>query len=179
MSQTSTEQSFTPPVDSEFDRPKQSDYFGFTQQEQFFFPDGVSFITIDKMNEGNKARFQKSTGRDLVLERQSGNARMKVDPGGDRHALLIACCKDWNLKRRSQANGELEPIPWSDRNFRDFLAVADPVIIEDLEKAIRKLNPWLMAEMTVEDIDKEIENLQEMRETVEARERGESTSSSK
>jgi len=159
----------------ESSRPMQEDYFGFQAFDTFEFPDGLTWIKFKKMNEGDKAKFQKTSSRDLVLERQSGNARMKVDPGGDRHALIIECCVDWNLKRGPQR----EPILFSERNLREFLALANPQIVEDLEKAIRKFNPWLMAEMTVEDIDREIDNLKEMREIAEARELGKSSSSDK
>src|SRR6478609_2370349 len=161
-----------PNPSDDIQRPQQEDYFGFQATERFTFPDGLSWIEFEKMNEGKKAQFQKSSSRDLVLERQSGNARMKVDPGGDRHALILECCVDWNLKRGPQR----EPILFSERNLREFLALANPQIVEDLEKAIRKFNPWLMAEMTVEDIDREIDNLKEMREIAEARELGKSSS---
>lgn len=158
------------PVD---EQPQQADYFGFQEFEEFYFPDGLTWIRFEKMNEGKKAQFQKSSSRDLVLERGSGNARMKVDPGADRHALIIASCTDWNLKRQGQ------PIMFSERNLKEFLNLANPVLVDELEKAIRKANPWLLAEMSVEDIDKEIENLQEMREVALERELGKSSSSSR
>lgn len=163
-----------PPGDDQhtaFNTPAQADYFGFQEFETFTFPDGQSWIQFQKLNEGLRARFQKSSSRDLVLERGSGNARMKVDPAADRHALIIASCTDWNLKRQGQ------PVLFSERNLKEFLTLANPVVVEDLEKAIRKANPWLMGEMTVEDIDKEIENLQELRAELVEREAGKLSSS--
>lgn len=154
---------------------EQEDYFGFQATERFYFPDGLTWIEFEKMNEGKKAKFQKASSRDLVLERQSGNARMKVDPGGDRWELIFACCVDWNLKRGVHK----APVPYSERNMREWLGLANPQLVEDLEKAIRKFNPWLMAEMSVEDIDREIDNLKEMREVAEKREAGKSGSSDK
>lgn len=163
----------TSPGTSTFQAPAQLDYFGFASSEKFTFPDGVTFIEFDVMNEGKKTKFQKMTQKDLVLERQSGNARMKVDPGVERHELIRQSVKAWNLTRGG------EPVPYTSRNLADFLELADPKLIEDLEKAIRKANPWLMAEMKVEDIDREIESLQEMRAIAEEREKGEASSSSK
>lgn len=159
--------------DSAFQGPQQTDYFGFQEFHKYYFPDGQSWIQFERMNEGKKAKFQKGTSRDLVLERRTGDARLKVDPGGDRHALIKACCTDWNLKRQGQ------PVAWTDRNMNDWLELTDPILVEELEKAIRKANPWLMAEMTVADIDREIENLQEMRAVAEEREKGEASSASK
>lgn len=153
--------------------PTQHDYFGFASSEKFFFPDGITFVEFDVMNEGKKSAFQKMTQKDLVLERQSGNARMKVDPGVERHELLRQSIKNWNLVRGS------ESILFNPRALKDFLELADPKLVEDIEKAIRKANPWLMAEMKVEDIDREIESLQEMRVVAEEREKGEAFSSSK
>lgn len=168
--------SFMPPdLDSPSSPPVivQSDYFGFASQEKFFFPDGVTYLEFDIMNEGKKSKFQKLTQRDLVLERQSGNARMKVDPSLERHALIRESVTGWNLLR----NGV--DVPYTERNLKDFLELANPKLIEDIEIAIRKANPWLMEEMKVEDIDREIENLQKLRETAVEREAGEASSSSK
>lgn len=152
------------------DEGSQQDYFGFVGSDQkFTLPDGISYIEFRRMSEGKKKAFQDKTSKDLVLERQSGNARMSVLQGSERHELIKACVTGWNLKRGG------EPIPFTPINLNDFLDLADPVIIEDLEKAIRKANPWLMAEMSTKDIDREIENLQEMRQVAEERERGEAS----
>ena len=148
------------------------DYFGFQANERFTLPDGQQYIEFSIMNEGAKARFQKLTTRDLIVQR-GGDARMKMDPAQERHELIRSSVTGWNLYRGGQ------PIPYSERNLKDFLELANPVLVEDLEKAIRKANPWLLAEMKVEDIDREIENLQEMRKVAEERERGEGSSSSR
>lgn len=159
----------------DFQQPGQQDYFGFAAFEEFYFPDGRTFIQYQRMNEGKKAAFQRTSSRDLVVERGSGNARMKVDPGADRHALILECCTDWNLVR----GPEREPVPFSERNMKEWLRFADPKIVEDLEKAIRKFNPWLLGEMSVEDIEREMENLQEMLDAAREREAGKSSSSDK
>lgn len=157
----------------------QMDYFGFSDEHFFYFPDGLTYVKFSKMNEGEKAKFQKQTSRDLIMERQSGNARMKMDAAADRHALISTCVTDWNLARTNRQTGQLEGIRFNDAALRDFLRLADPSIVEDLELAIRKANPWLMAEMSVEDYDKEIESLQELREEAIKREEGKASSNNK
>jgi len=153
----------------------QMDYFGFASSERFTFPDGITYIQFEVMNEGKKAKFQKLTQRDLILERQSGNARMKVDPSLERHILINQSVSGWNLVR----GGNGDPIPFGNKALSDFLELANPKLIEELEVAIRKANPWLMTDMSVEDIDRELENLGELRKAAEARESGEASSSSK
>lgn len=145
------------------------DYFGFKRTEKFYMPgsDKKFWIEIKPMNEGEKKNFQDKTSRDMVVERQSGNARMSVLAGTERHELIKSCIVNWNLMRDGV------PVACDPRNVNDFLSLADPMIVEDLEKAIRKINPWLLADMKVEDIDKEIANLQEMREIALKREAGE------
>lgn len=149
------------------DQYQQQDYFGFNRDERFMFPDGQSYIVISALNEGEKKKFQDKVSKDLVLEQRTGNARMTVLQGTERHELIKAACKDWNLVRGGK------PVPFNNINLGDFLTLGDPRLIEDLEKAIRKLNPWLMAEMKAEDIRREIDNLNEMLVEAEKREQGE------
>ena len=163
------EPTFAPEAKGPTTEKPQQDYFGFSAPQKFFFPDGVTYIEFTKMSEGAKKAFQDKTSKDLVLERQSGNARMTVLQGTERWELIEASVTGWNLLR----NGV--PFPFSKPNLRDFLQLADPELVEDLEKAIRKANPWLLDQMTVADIDKEIENLKEMREVAEKREAGEAS----
>lgn len=167
-----TDEEFAPssPVD---ETPAQVDYFGFQQSERFYFPDKVTYVEYNIMSEGMKSKFQKMTQRDVVVEKGSGNARMRMDPASERHELIRQCVTGWNLVR----NGSL--VPFDSRSLKDFLELADPRLIEDLEKALRKANPWLLGEMASEDIEKEIENLQEMLEIAKEREQGEALSGSK
>jgi hypothetical protein len=160
----------------EYDQPAvQQDYFGFAETKKFIFPDGITFIEFSVMNEGQKSQFQKKTSRDLVLERQSGNARMKMDQASDRHELIKATVVSWNLVR----NGVPLPQPTDPSKGRvqldDFLTFADPRLIDELEKEIRKANPWLLGDMKSDDIKKEIANLEEMLEVALERERGEAS----
>jgi hypothetical protein len=166
---TAPQQYDGPPADTN----PQEDYFGFSMTEKFYLPDGQSYFELAAMNEGKKAKFQKMTQRDMVLEKGSGNARFKIDPAVERHALIQACTVDWNLKR----NGV--PQPFGERALRDFLELANPDVVEKIELQIRKMNPWLLNEMTTEEIDKQIEELKELREVAEKREAGEASSSNR
>lgn len=156
-------------LEEEPDVAEPIDYFGFRLTERYTLPDGQQYIEFEAMNEGAKKRFQQKTSRDLVLERRSGDARMKVDPGTERWILITESVTGWNLTRKGAM------VPFARRNLDEFLELADPRIIEGLEKEIRKANPWLLGEMEPEDIEKEIENLQEMLEVAKKRKAGEAS----
>lgn len=150
----------------------QANYWGFEQRDKFFLPDGVSYIEIKKMNEGDKSSYQSKTRSDIRLQRNTGDAHMKADPAVERKELILSSVCGWNLLDQ-QGN----PIAFNKTSgafsFVRWMEQADPKIIEGLEKAIRKFNPWLLSDMSVEDIDREIENLQEMREEALKRQEGE------
>lgn len=159
--------------------PMYEDYFGFDDKRKWFFPDNKQYLEFQVMNEGDKAKYQRLTQRDLVLERTSGNARLKVDQGQERTSLLTTSVVGWHVVKKDKSSGSFVEVPFSTREFEDWLKKANPKLVEDFEKAVRKANPWLMAEMSVEDIDREIDNLREMREVAVEREQGEASSSNK
>lgn len=152
---------------------EQADYFGFGGEDRFLFPDGVSFIDFRVMNEGQRKKFQTLTKRDVVMERRTGDTRVGLDPAEERHALLRAACVGWNLKRGGRT------VPFNERALLDFLEFADPRLIDKLEAAIRKANPWLVGEASSEEIKEQIKQLEEMLVEAEKREAGEGVSSSK
>lgn len=158
------------------------DYFGFAETRTFYFPDGKTFITYEVMNEGAKAAFQKLTNRDITLERTTQNARIKVDPASERHQLIVQSATGWNLHRRN-AKGAMEPVPFSKGSpgamLEQWLAVTNPKLVEDLELAIRRANPWLQADMTVEQVDEEMDRLRDLREELVKRDMEKTSSSSK
>jgi hypothetical protein len=144
------------------------DYFGFEQAGEFIFPDKASKIYYRAMNEGDRAKFQRETNRDVQLERNTGNARIKTDQAGERKALILASCTGWNLRRLNSSSGQLEPVPFSNSGpgstLAQWLDRADPKIVDALEEAIRKINPWLVGDMSLDDIDREMDRLRELRE---------------
>lgn len=158
------------------------DYFGFGETKRWYFPDGKQFIEFQIMNEGQRREFQKKTNRDITFNRGTNDAKIKADPAEERFHLITTSVTGWNLRRRDNA-GKMSPVKFSKGSpgaeLEKFLAVANPKLVDDLEFAIRTANPWMQAEMSVEDIDKEIAKLQDLREQAMEREKGEGSSSSK
>lgn len=150
------------------------DYFGFEETKVWYFPDKRQYITYQVMNEGQKAKFQKKTNRDITLRRTTGDASVKVDPAEERHALLEASVTGWHVFRNGQ------PVPFSSgtpgSNFNQWLQNANPKLVESLEFDIRLANPWLQGDMTIEDIDKEMDRLRDLREQTVKREEGKEAS---
>jgi len=150
----------------------QEDYFGFEDIRNVFLPDGISFISHRVMNEGKRRQYLKMVNRDIRVQR-TGDAYLKSSPGEDRYALLRTAICGWNLQR----NGV--PVPFSERSLNDWLEVANPRIVELVEKDIRMSNPWLLQDLSLEDIDNEIKNLQDLRERKVEEEEGNAGSSTK
>lgn len=160
------------------------DYWGFEEIKRFTLPDGIQYIEHKVLTEGDKARYQKNTSRDMSISRNTGEAKIKTDPGADRQALLMVAVTGWKMYRgRDPQTGAPAEVPFNKTGknpaLEQWLNGANPRIVEDLERDIRKANPWLMGDMTVEDIDREIESLQEMRVVAEEREAGNASSGSK
>lgn len=145
--------------------PGQADYFGFSDTRRYQFPDGISVIEYKIFNEGDRRRYQNATASDVRLTGR-GEATVRTAAGDARWQLLKDAIVGWNLVKGGN------PVQFTPQMVDQFLKAADPKIIDGLEKAIRRANPWLLSDMTVEDIDKEIESLQELRETVAAQEAG-------
>lgn len=143
------------------------DYFGFEDTGEFTFPDGQSKIWFKALNEGERARFQRATNRDVQLERQTGNARVKTDPAGERFELIMSSVTNWNLQRKNSQTGRMEPVPFSTggpgSELGKWVLRANPKLVDALEEAIRKINPWLVGDMSLEDIDREIERLEDLK----------------
>ncbi len=155
----------------------QADYFSFDKTETVLLPDGVSYVEIKKLTEGDRRSYLNATNRDVKIERRTGDAAIRTAPGTEREILLEAAIVGWNLTR------EGKPVPFSKGSkgstLSQFLLNADPVVVDVIEKAVRMANPWLLSDMTVEEIDKEIENLQDMRAKLIEQEEGNDSSSNK
>lgn len=159
------------------------DYFGFDERERWFLPDGKQWIEFKKLNEGDRARYLKATKSDVHLNQRSGEARIPFDQSKERKELLLASCTDWHMVRKGRG-GNWEPVAFVNNGtpgcqFAQWIDKANPTILAQLEKAIRKANPWLLNELTVEQIDKEIADLQELRVAAEKREQEERNFGSK
>lgn len=141
------------------------DYFGVDRTEKVMFPDGVSYVVIKELDEGARRKYQNATNKDVRLARQTGDAYMKLGAGDDRLALLKVAIVDWNLKRaKSATDPTLFDVPFKASELDKFLDKAPTSIVDLIEKRIRKMNSWVEGEITLEDIDKQMEELKEMRE---------------
>lgn len=150
----------------------QVDYFGAAEEHTVVLPDGVSTITHKTFMEGDKRKYMNAVNRDLVINQQTRDARLRMAPGDDRYNLLKQAIVGWTLTK----NGA--PFPFTARNVDEVLNNFPPAVLDVVEADIRKQNPWLLSEVTIEDIDKEIANLQELRDRKikEAEGKGDSSS---
>jgi hypothetical protein len=158
--------------------PQVVDYWGTDEKHKHYLPDGVQYFEFKIMNEGDKVKFQKLTNQDLVVGRDN-SARVKVSPETERHTLIETSVTDWYLFIKDDRSGEMVPAAFNKTMLRNWLSVAPPKIVEDLEYAIRMANPWMQAEMTVEEIDKEMDRLVDLRKQIVEREAGEASSATK
>ena len=148
------------------------DYFGFEQFRNVYLPDGKQYVTIQALNEGHRREYLNKVNKDIRIERQTGDAKMKVATGDDRHVLLRAAIVGWHLMRKDPRTDEWVEVPFKDGEVTKFLTQANPKIIDIIEKEVRKDNDWLVGDVTIEDIDKQIEELQELRAKKVAEEEG-------
>lgn len=153
-------------------------YWGTDTTERFTFPDNKQYIEFKIMNEGDKTKFQKLTNQDLIVQRDQ-SARVKTDPAAERHMLIKTSVTGWFMVAPNVSTGKLEPAAYSPQLLEKWLTVAPPKLVEDLEYAIRMANPWMQQDMSIEEIDKEIDRLHEVRKQVVDREAGESASANK
>lgn len=149
----------------------QEDYFAFDDEENVTLPDGITFVTIRALNEGARKKYMNNQNREITVERVTQNMKLKVESGEERHSLLEQAIVGWNLIARDK-DGKTQQQACSKAAIQSFLRTANPKIVDIIDKAVRKQNPWLRQQMTVEDIDTQIAELQELRETLEKDEAG-------
>jgi len=138
------------------------DYFACNEQFRCYLPDGKQYVVHQTLNEGARRQFLNATNREVKLHRKTGDASLKMAAGDEKHALLESAIVDWHIFKAGKPLAFSKDSPGS--TLSQFLTAAPPSVIDLIEKDIRKHNPWLQAEMSVEDIDEEIKSLQEMRE---------------
>lgn len=137
------------------------DYFAAVQTEKITLPDGVQWVEIKALTEGDRMEYQNKTNQAVKLEKGTGNASIKMAPGEERRVLLEMAIVDWYVLK------EGKPLTFSKgtrgSTLSQFLNAAPPAVIDPIEKSIRLTNSWLLADMTVEEIEVEIGNLEEMK----------------
>lgn len=144
------------------------DYFGFEQTDRVDLPDGKSWVEFKVMDEGGRRQYLNAQNKKVTIRKGSGDAEMELAPGNDKYNLLKLTITNWNLRRGPNR----EPVPFNKKALDEFLNGSNPRIIDLIHREVTLAHPWLLDQMTVEDIDQEIENLNKMREVVEKRESG-------
>jgi len=138
------------------------DFFSpFLSYEKYILPDGIQTVTFKIMSEGDRMKYQGKTNKPININRRDDSASIKPDLANDRLVLIELSVTDWTLMRKSSDN-EWIPVVFSSANLHNWILTTDPKIVSGLERAIQKANPWMQAEMSVEDIKKEIADLEEM-----------------
>lgn len=153
--------------------PVPDDYFGFDETLRIDLPDGVSWVEHQILNEGQRRKYLNKVNRDVKFQKTTGDAIMRLSPGDEKAELLTVALCNWNLTRRGVTT------PFNPGTLREFLDKASPRIIDLIEKEVKKANPWLLAELSIEDIDREIEALTEMRKTKEMEAEGKDASNAR
>jgi hypothetical protein len=143
------------------------DYFAFNDDIKHYLPDGKQYVVIRIFTEGLRKKYQKQTSRPLRFDQRTQTAIMQATIAEDRTMLLELAITDWYLVSGGS------PVPFDRKALSRFLDVANPQIVDNIEKAVRKANPFLLADMDSKQIKEEIENLKELLEQVEEKERAE------
>jgi len=161
-------------------------YWGVKEAQRFYLPDGKQYFDILPLNEGMKTRFQKLTNKGIRMNQRSQEAILDVDAANERHTLILESVVSWFIMHRDpkDPSGFSEYICPSRENDRkkkleELLMRFNPKVVQDLEFFIRTKNPWMQDDMNIDEIDKEIERLQELRQQVKERQQGESDSANK
>lgn len=162
------------------------DYWGTNEEFNYLLPDGKQFFTIKPMNEGAKAKFQKKTNKGIRVNQRTQDALLDVDPADERWTLIKESVVGWHIMQRDPQTGQFTEYPSPQagtsqltRALEQLLDKFDPKIIQDLEFFIRTKNPWMQADMDVEEIDKEIDRLNVLRKQKMEQDAGEGSSANK
>ena len=137
-------------------------YWGTEETFRFSLPDGKQYFEVKPLDEGGKAQFQKKTNKGIRVNQRTQDATLDMDPADERWTLIKTSVVDWNIVQKEK-DGTFSPYPFSKGNIEKLLEKFNPKMVQDLEFFIRTKNPWMQADMKVEEIDKEIERLEELR----------------
>jgi len=159
-------------------------YWGVDETFKYYLPDGKQFFEIKPMDEGGKSKFQKMTNKGLRMNQRTQDATIDVDPANERHTLIKESVVGWKIMQKGPEGSWSEfPCPADAnlrrRNLETILDRFNPKAVQDLEFFIRTKNPWMQADMDVEQIDEEIERLTDLRKQVLEQKAGESSSANR
>lgn len=183
-------QNTTLPDGTEFQEPiiageSYENYWGVDETFKFYLPDGKQFFEIKPMNEGAKSKFQKITNKGVRMNQRTQDATIDVDPANERHTLIKESVVSFFIMQKGPDGSwsEYPCPPAGDSRFKNSLQMLldqfNPKAIQDLEFFIRTKNPWMQADMDVEQIDEEIDRLTQLRKDVMEQKAGESSSANR
>lgn len=168
----------------EYDAPFE-DYWGTQEVHRFLLPDGKQYFDIKPMDEGGKTRFQKKTNKGVRVNQRSQDAHLDLDPADERHTLIKESVVSFKIMQKG-ADGQWSEFPCPPEgdsrlksSIEKLLEKFNPKVIQDLEFFIRTKNPWMQADMDIEEIDKEIDRLHELRRQKVEHDAGEGASATK
>jgi hypothetical protein len=146
------------------------DYFATEDVITCTLPDGVQWVQHKLLTEGDRRKYRNKTSRNLRIKRATDEASMDMASGDDLHVLLEIAIVNWNLKRGGKEVPFSKGTPGA--TLSQFLDAAPPSIIDHIHKDITKHNPWLLGDISLEDMIKEKESLEEMIEVKRREEEG-------
>lgn len=166
-------------VEAKVVAPDTQNYWGNVTRHKHYLPDGVQYIEFEPMTEGARSKYQTATQTEMTMNQNTKSSTMKFNVARDRRALIDNSVKGWFMF--GPQGQELGPNQFErgQYTFDKWLQQADPKIVEDLEKAIRKSNAWLQSDLDADEIQEEIARLEQQLGEVRDRELGEDGSSSK
>lgn len=140
------------------------DYWGTKGETTHYMPDGKQYFTIKKMDEGDRARYQFESGMQMTSMRKTGDTKIDINQAKDREALVCASVKGWFLVKDGVQ------VPFNAQALRAWVKGSDPKLLDKLLMSIRKFNPFLQEDLSVKDIDEQMQELRELRDIAEKRE---------
>jgi hypothetical protein len=135
-------------------------------------PDNKSYVEIAALNEGRRRKYLNTVNREVTVMKATGDAKMTLANGDERRILLQQAIVGWNLVSRNKSSGEIQPVTFNSSRLLDFLENANPRVIDIIDKAVREQNPWLQNDVTLEDLLKQRDELEEQIEKKRAEEEG-------
>jgi hypothetical protein len=140
------------------------DYWGTKGEKLHYMPDGKQYFKIKKMNEGDRAKYQFESGMQMTSMRKTGDTKIDINQAKDREALVCAAVIDWSLFK------DQSPVPFNKGSLRAWIQGADPKLLDKLLMDIRKFNPFLQEDLSVKEIDEQMQELRELRDVAAKRE---------
>lgn len=137
------------------------DYWGTDATTRYTMPDGQQWFEIKKMSEGNRAQYQREAGLQMTSQRKTGDTKIDIDQAQDRLALILNSVIGWNIVKRTGVN-EFTPILFNKHALREWVTQTGPNYVDNLIQEIRKFNPFLQEDLSVEDLEKQKAEVEEL-----------------